>query len=213
MTELRIFLEAAVITFLISAVGCLLGIPLGLVVAIGRLKQIPVLSPLLAVYVSFIRSLPLVLFVMLFYYGLPIFGLDLNPYVAGTIALALNNSAFTSEIWRASIVDFSVDQLEAAKSFGMTEQQSFWRIMLPQVWRASIAPIASEITLLIKASPAVGIIGINELTRQASKLAAANYQPVQMLLIATLIYMIVILAFAQFSRRVDRHVQSQYELV
>lgn len=213
MTELQLFIQSALITFLISVVGCLLGVPFGLLVAILRLKRIPILSPLLAIYVSFIRSLPLVLFIMLFYYGLPVVGVDLDPYAAGIIALALNNASFTSEIWRGAIVDFSVEQLEAAKSFGMAEGQAFWRITFPQIWRTSIPAITSEITLLVKASPAIGIIGINELTRRASQLAASNYQPVQMLLMATLIYMVMILSFAQISRALDQRLQRQYELV
>jgi polar amino acid transport system permease protein len=213
MIELQLFLQSLLITVTVSVAGCALGIPLGLLIAIVRVRRIPILSPILAVYVSFFRSLPLLLFVMLFYFGLPALGVDLDPYVAGILALAINNSAFTSEIWRASIVDFSTEQLEAAKAYGMSEQQAFWRIMLPQIWRVSIPPLISEVTLLIKASPAVGIIGIDDLTRRASALAASNYEPVRMLAIATLLYVVVLLAVAQVGRKLDQHFQSQYELV
>jgi His/Glu/Gln/Arg/opine family amino acid ABC transporter permease subunit len=211
--ELQLIFIGLLITIAVSVAGCAIGIPLGLLIALGRVRRIPVLSQALAVYVSFIRSLPLLLFVMLFYFGLPIFGINLDPYVAGIAALALNNAAFTSEIWRAAIADFSTDQLEAAKAYGMTEQQTFWRIMLPQIWRSSIAPIVSEVTLLVKASPAVGIIGIDDLTRRASTLAASNFEPVRMLVIATLLYMALLLLVSQIGRRIDQHVQSQYELV
>lgn len=213
MIELQLILISLFVTIAISVAGCAIGIPTGLAIALCRISHIPVLSPVLAVYVSFIRSLPLLLFVMLFYFGLPIFGINLDPYVAGVLALALNNAAFTSEIWRAAIVDFSADQLEAARAYGMTQQQAFWRIVLPQIWRASIAPIVSEVTLLVKASPAIGIIGVDDLTRRASTLAASNYEPVRMLAIATLLYMVLLLAIAQIGRKVDQHFQSQYELV
>lgn len=212
MIELQLILLSFLITIAVSVAGCMLGIPLGLVIAMGRVRRIAILAPALAVYVSFIRSLPLLLFVMLFYFGLPVLGINLNPYMAGVLALALNNAAFTSEIWRAAIVDFSAEQLEAARAFGMTEQQTFWRIMLPQICRSSIAPIVSEITLLVKASPAIGIIGINDLTRRASTLAASNFEPVPMLAAATLLYMALLLTIAQMGRRIDRHWQSQYEL-
>lgn len=213
MIEAQLFLQSLLITIVVSIVGCLFGIPMGLAIAVMRVKRVPIVTNFLAVFVSFIRSLPLLLFIMLFYFGIPALGINLNPYVAGILALALNNAAFTSEIWRASIVDFSVEQLEAAKAFGMTGSQAFWRIMLPQIWRASIAPITSEVTLLIKASPAVGIIGIDDLTRRASTLAASNYEPVKMLAIATLLYIIIILAVAQLGRNVDRQAQRQYEVV
>ncbi|MBE9178949.1 amino acid ABC transporter permease [Oculatella sp. LEGE 06141] len=213
MIELRLLLESALITCFVSLAGFSLGIPLGLLVAVTRLKRLPVITSVLAVYVSFIRSLPLLLFIMLFYFGLPTLGIDLNPYVAGILALALNNAAFASEIWRGAIANFALDQIEAAKAYGMTEQQTFWRITLPQIWRASIPPITSEITLLVKASPAIGIIGIDDLTRRASTLAASNYEPVRMLTIATLFYVIIILAITQIGRMVDRRSQRQYELV
>jgi len=213
VSETLLFLQSALITLLVSLAGCTLGIPLGLAIAVGRVKKIPVLTPILAIYVSFIRSLPLVLFVILFYFGLPVLGVNLDPYVAGILALALNNASFSSEIWRGAIVDFSVEQVDAAKAFGMTGSQTFWRVMLPQVWRACIPPITSEATLLLKASPAVGIIGINDLTRRASALAASNYEPLRTLTTATLLYLIVILAIAQLGRMVEHRVHSQYELV
>jgi polar amino acid transport system permease protein len=213
VTELFLFLQSAGITVLVSAAGCLLGIPLGLAIAVARVRKIPFLARFLAVYVSFIRSLPMVLFIMLFYFGLPMLGINLDPYVAGILALSLNNAAFSSEIWRGAIVDFSVEQLDAARAFGMTNHQAFWRVMLPQVWRSSLPAITSEVTLLIKASPAVGIIGINDLTRRASALAASNYEPLKMLITATLLYMIVILVITQVGRRIEHRLQNQYEVV
>lgn len=210
---LQYLLYGAVISFLVSIGGCTIGIPLGLLIAMGRVKRIPILAPMLALYVSFIRSLPLLLFVMLFYFGLPVFGIDLNAYVASIITLALNNAAFTSEIWRAAIMDFASEQLEAAKSVGMTDNQAFWRITLPQIWRASLPAFTNEVTLLIKATPAVGIIGIDDLTRRAGKLAASNYDPLRMISLAMIMYVVVLFVLSRASRAVDQHLQRRYELI
>lgn len=213
LEHVRFLLDGASITFAISITAYAIGSPLGLVIAIVRSNQIPVASPLLAVYVSFLRSIPLPLLMLLFYFGLPVFGVNLNPFVAGIICLALNTSAFNGEIWRGAILDFPNDQLEAAKSFGMTPKQTFRRIVLPQIWRASIPLLANELTFVVKASPAIVIIGINELTGQASEIAASSYEPLPIFLTATGMYMIVLLALSRGSRAIDYHFQSKYELL
>lgn len=213
MGNLEYLFYGLLITCAASFVGVVIGIPLGLAVALGRVKRIPVLSPLLAVYVSFVRSLPLVLLVLWIYFGLPMLGLNINAFLAGSIALALNHSAFVSEIWRSSISNFSVDQVEAAKAYGLTENKMFVRIILPQVWRSSLPAITNEITFIIKASPAVGVIGIDDLTRRASTLAASNFQPLAMTAIAMLLYIIILLSVTRLTRNLDYRMQQRYELV
>lgn len=213
MEYVKYFVEGTAITAVISLVGEFIGILFGLLVAIGRIKRIPIISPLLTLYVSFIRSLPLLLLVMLLYFGIPAVGINLNPFIAAFMALGINDAAFTSEIWRSAIQDFPHDQIEAAKSVGMIPKQIFWRITLPQIWRSSIPALTNDITLLIKASPAVGIIGINDLTRRASTLGASTYEPLAMLAIATLIYVVVLFTFSRMSTVFDQHLQRQYELL
>ena len=213
MGNFEYLLYGLLVTCAASLVGIAIGIPLGLAIALCRVKRIPILSSILAVYVSFIRSLPLVLLVLWLYFGMPMLGIDLNAFVAGSVALALNHSAFISEIWRSSIMNFSVDQVEAAKAYGMTDNQAFVRIILPQVWRTSLPAIANEITFIIKASPAIGTIGIDDLTRRASKLAASNFQPLAMTAIAMLLYIIVLFAVTRLTRRIDYRMQQRYELV
>ncbi len=201
------------ITFLVSITAWMIGIPLSLCIAIARVKRIPVITPVLAVYVSFIRSLPLPLLVMFFYFGLPATGINLDPFIAGIIALALNTSTFSSEIWRAAILNFPPEQLDAAKSVGMKANQAFWRITFPQIWRESIPTLTNEMTLLVKASPAIGIIGVDDLTRRAGKLAASNYEPLTTIATGMMIYMLVLLAISLTSRIIEQHFQRKYELV
>lgn len=212
MGNLEYLFYGLLITCAASLVGVAIGIPLGLAVALGRVKRIPVFSPMLSVYVSFIRSLPLVLLVLWLYFGMPMLGINLNAFWAGSVALALNHSAFISEIWRASILNFSVEQIDAAKAYGLTENQTFARIILPQVWRTSLPAISNEITFIIKASPAVGVIGIDDLTRRASTLAASNFQPLAMTAIAMLLYIIILFAVTRLTRTVDYRMQQRYEL-
>lgn len=211
--DLEYLFYGLLITCAASLVGVAIGIPLGLIVALGRVKRMPILSQVLAVYVSFVRSLPLVLLVLWLYFGVPFLGINLNSFLAGSIALAINHSAFISEIWRSAILNFSVEQVEAAKAYGLTQNQTFARIILPQVWRTSLPAIANEITFIVKASPAVGVIGINDLTRSASQLAASNFQPLTMTLMAMLLYIILLFGVTRLTRTIDYRMHQRYELV
>ncbi len=213
MENLQFFLGGAVITFLVSVAAWVIGLPLGLLIALTRTNRMPVIAPLFALYVSFVRSLPLPLLVMFFYFGLPVAGINLNPFVAGIIALALNSSTFNSEIWRAANLNFPSEQLDASMSIGMTAKQAFWRITFPQIWRESIPTLTNEMTFLVKASPAIGIIGIDDLTRRAGKLAASNYEPLPTIMTGMVMYMLVLLAISLTSRMVDQYFQRKYELV
>lgn len=213
MENLQFFVGGALITFIISISAWMIGIPLSLGIAVVRVRRITVLAPLLALYVSFIRSLPLPLLVLFFYFGLPVLAINLNPFIAGIIALALNTSAFSSEIWRTAILNFPIEQLDAAKSVGMTAKQAFWQIAFPQVWRESIPTLTNEMTLLVKASPAIGIIGIDDLTRRAGKLAASNYEPLPTITTGMMIYVLMLLAVSLASRIMEQHFQRKYQLV
>jgi len=213
LENLQFFLGGVVITFLVSIAAWVIGMPLGLLIALVRTNRIPGIAPLLALYVSFFRSLPLPLLVLFFYFGLPVAGINLDPFVAGIIALALNTSTFNSEIWRAAILNFPSEQLDASMSVGMTAKQAFWRITFPQIWRESIPTLTNEMTFLVKASPAIGIIGIDDLTRRAGKLAASNYEPLPTIMTGMVMYMLVLLVISLTSRMVNRYFQRKYELV
>lgn len=181
-------LHGAGTTLLICSLAIAAGMPLGLAIAAGRTGRNPLLRPLCALYASFVRAVPLVTFVMLIYFGLPALGLAFDPLPAAVVALALNTAAFNSEIWRAAIVDFPHGQIEAARAFGMTRRTAFWRVMFPQIWRRSLSPLVNEMTLLIKASPAIAIIGVVDLTRKARQISEATYEPLPAFLSAVVLY-------------------------
>ena len=197
-------LRGAGITVGVCSAAIVAGIPLGLAIAAGRTGRNPVLRAICTVYASFVRATPVVTFVMLIYFGIPAFGVEMSPLPAAVIALTLNTGAFNSEIWRAAIVDFSRGQLEAATAFGMTRRTTFWRIMFPQIWRTALPPLVNEMTLLIKASPAIAIIGVVELTRKARQIAEYTYEPLPAFLSAFFIYGVVLAVLIVAARFVER---------
>jgi His/Glu/Gln/Arg/opine family amino acid ABC transporter permease subunit len=201
-------LSGAGTTVALCGLAILAGMPLGLAIAAGRTGTYGILRFSCSVYASFVRAVPLVTFVMLIYFGLPALGVAFDPLPASVLALTLNTAAFNSEIWRAGIVDFPRGQIEAARAFGMTKRTAFWRIMFPQLWRRSLPPLVNEMTLLIKASPAIAVIGVVDLTRKARQIAESTYEPLPAFFAAVFVYGVVLFALVAAARLLERRLVS-----
>ena len=187
----------------ISAVAILGGVPLGLALALLREARIPLLGRLIVLYVSLGRATPLVTLVLFIFIGAPVLGIPLDRYAAALATLILNTAAFNAEIWRAAIRSFPREQIEAARAAGMSRVLIFRRIVLPQIWITALPGLVNEMTLLIKASPAIAVIGIVDLTRVTNQIAAITYEPLPPILIAAAIYMLVIGAMVRLQRQLD----------
>jgi ABC-type amino acid transport system permease subunit len=101
-------------------------------------------------------------------------------------------------------MDFSFDQLDAAHAFGMGPFMSFRHIIFPQLWRVCLPGLVNEMTLLIKSSPAIAVIGVVDLTRAASRIGADTYEPLPPMLAATGLYTLLILVFVVLQRVTER---------
>jgi His/Glu/Gln/Arg/opine family amino acid ABC transporter permease subunit len=202
--------KGGLLTLWLSILGIGIGVPLGLLIALVRVGRVPVIAHVLAVYVSVVRATPLVTLALLVYFGLPSLGLTMAPTLAALVTLALNTAPFQSEIWRASILDFPKDQIDAARAAGMTRVLALRRIVLPQVWRASLPGMINEMTFLIKGSPAIAVIGVVDLTRAAARIGAYTYKPVPPLMIAALIYAAVVAVLLWSQRAIERLIVERY---
>lgn len=209
---------AAILTLVVGAMttaalsfsGIAIGLPLGLALALVRWLHVPLADTVVAVYVSIIRSTPIVTFALFIFFVLPSFGLELAPIPAAVLTLALNTTAFNCEIWRSALVSFPRDQIEAAQAYGMKSTTLFRRIVLPQLWRSSIGPLANEMTILLKGTPAVAVIGVVEITRAANRIGADTYEPLPPFLVATLIYTLLIAVIVWGERVAGRFVAQRY---
>ncbi len=207
MADFSTLLHGALVTAAISGAAIVCGIPLGLVLALIRWRRIALLSGLIALYVSILRATPLITLALLVFFALPAFGLLISASTAAVLTLLLNTSAFNCEIWRSALEDFSFDQLEAARAFGMSPLLMFRRIIFPQIWRTSLPPLVNEMTLLIKASPAIAVIGVVDLTQAANRIGADTYQPLPPILAATVLYILLVLILVAFQRIIERSVR------
>lgn len=203
-------LDGAAVTAALSAASILLALPLGLAIALLRWRPLAGLDTVLAAYVSLIRATPFVTLVLFIFFVLPAAGLELSPVPAAILALTLNTAAFSSEIWRTALKNFPRDQLEACAAYGMSGPKTFRRIVFPQIWRSNLGPLVSEITVLLKCTPAVAVIGVVEITRAASRIGAETYEPLPPFLVATLIYTVLIAVLVKSQRHIERMIAKRY---
>jgi His/Glu/Gln/Arg/opine family amino acid ABC transporter permease subunit len=192
------------LTIALSLIAIAIGAPLGLGLALIRWRGVPVLDPTVAVVVSFLRATPAVTLALLTYFALPGLGIALSSFAAAVATLALGTIAFNCEIWRATLLSFPRDQYDAALAVGMSRWQRFRLIVLPQIVRAALPALVNEATLLVKASPAVAVIGVIEATRAAVRVGAETYEPLPPFLVALGIYVLVIGGFVLLQRWIER---------
>src|SRR5256885_10268003 len=147
--DILAMLSGALVTVALSLVGILIGLPIGLGLALLRWADVPVVARLVALYVSVLRATPLVTLLLLLFFALPNIGVPIGPVSAAILALVMNTSAFNCEVWRAALEAFPKDQYEAAQSVGMRAGQRFRRIVLPQIVRVSLPGLVNEMSLAI----------------------------------------------------------------
>jgi len=201
--------QGAGTTVLLSLSGIAIGLPLGLSMAVVRWLRLPLLSQLVTLYVSMVRATPAVTLALLIFFALPSAGLEINPIPAGIATLAISTSAFDCEIFRGGLAAFPRDQVEAALAFGMPAMLRFRRIILPQVLRAVRPALINEMTLLIKASPAIAVTGVVDVTRAAVRIGADTYQPLPPMMVALVLYSLFVLLFVIMQRSAERRVRRE----
>ncbi len=185
-------LRAAWTTIWISGISIVFGIILALITAVIRERNIPIISQILTLYISITRAVPLVTLTLFLFLAFPELGLQLDVITVGIVALTVNTAAFNAEIFRSSLAKFSSDQREAATAIGMSNYAFYRYIMLPQIITTSLPALVSEMSFLIKGSPAIAMIGVIDLTRITTRISAVTYEPIPPILGAGLIYMLMI---------------------
>jgi len=196
-------LAGAWVTLWVSAVSIAFGVLLGLLVALLRGARVPVVAQVLALYVSVVRATPLVTLVLFLFVTAPVLGWEIDRRVIAVAAMTINTTAFNAEIWRGAFAAFPHAQVEAARAAGMTQWLMLRRILLPQMLITSLPGLVNEMSLLIKSSPAIAMVGLVDLTRVAYRTGAVTFDPLPPLLAAGGLYMIIIGALVRLQRLAD----------
>jgi len=202
--DIAAILQGAVVTITLSLIGILIGLPIGLGLAIVRWANVPVATQIVALYVSVLRATPLVTLLLLLFFALPNVGVPINPISAAILALVMNTSAFNCEVWRAALETFPKDQYEAAQSVGMSAGQRFRRIVLPQIVPVSLPGLVNEMSLLIKVTPVLAVVGVVDITRAAVRIGAQTYEPLPPFLVAVALYVPIVFALVSLQRWIER---------
>lgn len=175
ITLMPAMLSGLEVTLKIFFLTLVFSIPLGILVAVGRLSKIKPLVAVIQVYIWIMRGTPLLLQLIFIYFGLglPTVGLQLERFTAALIAFVLNYAAYFAEIFRGGIESIDKGQYEAAKVLGFSPVQTFMRIVLPQVVKIVLPSVANEVITLVKDTALVYVVGLGELLR-AGRIASSR---------------------------------------
>ncbi|HEY2940273.1 MAG TPA: amino acid ABC transporter permease [Gaiellaceae bacterium] len=210
-------LHGLAVTLELTAISMAIGIGLGTLLAVMRLSSNPLVSGASWLYIWLFRGTPVLVQILLWYnvsalyprfsLGVPFgpqfahfdAGSLITPFVAGMLALGLNEGAYMAEIVRAGIISVEAGQAEAAQSLGMTRLQTMRRIVLPQAMRVIIPPTGNETISMLKTTSLVSVIATTDLLYSVQLIYAVNYRTIPLLLVASIWYLIVttVLSFGQ----------------
>jgi L-cystine transport system permease protein len=208
------------ITLLMAFASAVIGWLLGLGIALIRKNKVPVLSQIFAVYVSFLRGVPMIILLYISYYALPnviysygvSIGREINvdsvPAVAyAIIALVLEQSAYASEIFRSSLAAVDEGQMEAAYSVGMTKTQALARIVLPQAMAIALPNLSGLFLGLVKGTSLAYYVGVYEITATANLLAMPALNFIEAYIMTTIIYEVISFIFNKIFRVVENNLK------
>lgn len=200
-------LQAYLVSLQIFALTLLGALPLGVLVALGRLSKIKPLSWLVGIYISIMRGTPLMLQMFaVFFIPYYVFGLQTGPsymLIAVMIAFIVNYAAYFAEIYRSGIQSMPQGQYEAAQVLGYTNVQTFFRIILPQVIKKILPAMGNEIITLVKDTSLAFSIGVAEMFTVSRALVASQRNMIPFA-IAALIYWLTCLLIEFLLRRAEK---------
>ncbi|MCC3703283.1 cystine ABC transporter permease [Rouxiella badensis] len=202
-------LKGTVFTLELSLGGMVFGLLLGFLLALMRLSHFWPLSWLSRAYVSIFRGTPLIAQLFMIYYGLPQFGIELDPIPSAMIGLSLNTAAYTSETLRAAISSIDKGQWEAAASIGMNSWQTLRRVVLPQAARTALPPLGNSFIGLVKDTSLAATIQVPELFRQAQLVTSRTLEVFTMYLAASVIYWVLATVLSFLQNRLEDRVNRQ----
>ena len=191
MQALPLLRSAVLMTVFLGLSSFVLGSVLGLLVALARISSIRLLRAFAFAYVSIFRGTPLLVQILLIYFGLPRYGVTLDPVPAALLALTLFSAAYLSENFRSGINAVDKGQWEASMSLAMSYSQAMRRVILPQAFRIAIPPVGSRMIALIKDTSLASTITVVELTRVADQVGASTFRYMEMFLIVGLFYWVI----------------------
>ncbi|MBP2462472.1 MULTISPECIES: amino acid ABC transporter permease [unclassified Rhizobium] len=213
-----VILQGLVNTLVMTVAAMAIGIVLGVVIAIMRISGNPVLSWIAIGYLWIFRGAPALLQLMLWFnlalifptLGIP--GLFefrtvdiMTPFVAAMLGLGIQQGAYTSEVVRSGLLSVDSGQYEAARTIGMTQMKMLRRIVLPQAMRVMVPPVGNEVIGMVKLTSLASVIQFSEILHNAQVIYYANTRVLELLLVASFWYLVVVSVLSVIQQRIERY--------
>lgn len=203
-SEFLFIVEAARWTIALSLIAFIGGAIGGLLVALARTSDSRMLRTLSAGFVQIFQGTPLLLQLFLIFFGAPVLGIDINPWLAAGAALILNTSAFLGEIWRGSIQAIARGQWEAGEALGLHYVSRMRDVILPQAFKIALPPTVGYMVQVIKGTSLAAIIGFAEVTRAGQIINNATFQPLVVFSVVAAIYFVLCWPLSLLAARMER---------
>ncbi|CAN7256011.1 amino acid ABC transporter permease [Acidovorax sp. Leaf76] len=204
LSEFLFIVQAAQWTLALSAIAFVGGALLGLVVALSRTSENAVARNASRVFIQVFQGTPLLLQLFLIFFGAPVLGLDINPWVAAGVALVLNSAAFLAEIWRGCIEAVPRGQWEAAQALNLSYINRMRFVVLPQAFKIALPPTVGYTVQIIKGTSLAAIIGFTEITRAGQIINNATFQPLHVFTTVAALYFVICWPLSLLAARMER---------
>jgi cystine transport system permease protein len=189
---LKVTLPLAVIAFILSTV-------LAVLVAMVQFADVPVLKQICRFYIWVIRGTPLLVQLMVAFYGLPLIGIHANPFVMAVIVFTINEGAYSAETMRAAMEAVPAGQLEAGYCVGMNFMQIMWHIILPQSFRTAFPSLFNALISMVKDTSLASSITVVEMFTRTKQIAGQSYNYLPLYIEVAIVYLLfcTVLTFVQ----------------
>ncbi|MFY3386578.1 amino acid ABC transporter permease [Paracidovorax sp. MALMAid1276] len=204
LSEFLFIVQAAQWTLALSAIAFVGGALLGLVVALSRTSENALARNASRVFIQVFQGTPLLLQLFLIFFGAPVLGFDINPWVAAGVALVLNSAAFLAEIWRGCIEAVPRGQWEASHALNLKYVDRMRFVVLPQAFKIALPPTVGYMVQIIKGTSLAAIIGFTEITRAGQIINNATFQPLHVFTTVAALYFIICWPLSLLAARMER---------
>lgn len=219
-TSIPELLEKLPITLELAGLAMVLGLLLGLLMALIKIKKVKVLTQVVNFMISAIRGTPVILQLYIAFFGIPMFFKYLNQrfgtnlavadipgFVYAVVALGLNQSAFCAEIIRSALQAVNEGQIEAAQALGMTYMQTLRRIILPQAFEVALPTLGNSLISIIKSTSLAFTCAVVELTAQGKIIAGRSYRYFELYVSLAVIYWVITIFIEQVIKLIEKKIR------
>ncbi|WP_425464011.1 amino acid ABC transporter permease [Oceanobacillus piezotolerans] len=204
LESLPFVLEGLPMTILISIASMGIGLVLGLFLALARSSENILLRWPARIYISFMRGTPILVFLFILYFGLPVIGIRLDAISAAILGFSLNCAAYSAETYRASLSSVDKGQWEASAALGMGYWFTLRSIILPQAVRIAIPPMTNIFMDLVKATSLAAVITVPELFQKTQIVAGREFDAMTMYILVALIYWPICIAIGYLQESMEK---------